>query len=364
MDEMNTISSRGYACGYFGAVLCLLICVGVSVSTPIPFNSYRINILISGVWWLAFSGFTFAWLRPRPGPPLPKGESYLLLPWKDLYTTFSRAKDLKHNFSFLVAWFIYSDGFSTINSIGAQYANTNINWQPLSRSLGLAGMLLIVPITASLGNIWWLWAQKRFKLTNAQVLTYNNIGMALIPAYGLTGVAHRALGFRRWWDIYIGVAIYGFNLGSVQSMSRAVYGAMIPEGQESRFFSLYSFTDRGSSWIGPAVTAAILQATGSMRLAFAYPLAALMVPLPLLVGIDYVKAEHEAKAYAAKYHTASIATRGNVSVVGHEKEAIEEMEHIEAAEAAAHAAAAAARHHGAHAPVVSSQPPAQEKVLE
>lgn len=83
-------------------------------------------------------------------------------------------------------------------------------------------------------------------------------------------------------------------------------GALIPDGLESQFFALWAFTDRGSSWIGPAVVAAVIQSTGTIRLAFVYPLVALLVPSTLLLlFIDVRAGEHDARAYAAHFHTAA-----------------------------------------------------------
>lgn len=114
-----------YAWGYFGSVLCLFICVGITVvNSDDSIKAYGINCLVAGLWWLGFSTFTFAWVKPRPGPPLPAGEHYLILPWKRMAVTMSRVKQLPQTFMFLVCWFIFSDGFNVISSVGAIYANT------------------------------------------------------------------------------------------------------------------------------------------------------------------------------------------------------------------------------------------------
>ena len=92
---------------------------------------------------------------------------------------------------------------------------------------------------------------------------------------------------------------------------------MIPEGLESQFYALFSFTDRGSSWIGPAVVATVIQSTGSIRLAFVYPLVALLVPAAALFAIDPDRAEAEAQAYAKAFDTAhGVKHRGALSVAG------------------------------------------------
>ena len=108
---------------------------------------------------------------------------------------------------------------------------------------------------------------------------------------------------------------------------------MIPEGQEDLFFALYNVTDRGSSWVGPAVVSLILQTTGSIRLAFLYPALALLAPLALHARLDFARGEADAKAYAVRHGTAQRATRGAMSV----------------ATAAAAAAAAAAQECGGDA---------------
>ena len=127
-----------------------------------------------------------------------------------------------------------------------------------------------------------------------------------------------------WIDEHVHGKPYGVDFampvnyvgkGGGQEATFEALDAMIPEGQEDLFFSLYNVTDRGSSWVGPAVIAAILQSTGSIRAAFAYPLVCLLLPLALHARLDFARGEAAAKAYAVRHGTALRATRGAVSVV-------------------------------------------------
>ena len=302
---IERISSHGFAWGYTGSVLCLLVCVGITAAlSDDTILAYRVNVLVSGVWWAAFGALTLAWLRPRPGPPLPPGESYALLPWKQLRRTLARAPQLPQTFGLLLCWFGYSDGFNVIASVGALYANSSVTWS-FNKSLGLAGLLVIVPVFAAAGNVLFQWASVRLRVQARALIAFNCVCIALVPAYGLLGYAHRSLGYRRWWELYLAVMWYGLHLGSVQSFSRALYGRMIPRGLEAQFYALFSLTDRGSSWIGPAVVAAVIQASGgSLRLAFAYPLVALTVPCACLLLVDPSRGEADARAYAERHGTA------------------------------------------------------------
>ncbi len=42
---------------------------------------------------------------------------------------------------------------------------------------------------------------------------------------------------------------------------------MIPAGKEAQYYSLYEIGERGTSWLGPLLFAAVGQATGSFRYA-------------------------------------------------------------------------------------------------
>jgi len=54
----------------------------------------------------------------RPGPPLPKGESYLTIGWKQIWLASKQYKKLPSTFIYLFAFFLLADvGLSLIFSI-------------------------------------------------------------------------------------------------------------------------------------------------------------------------------------------------------------------------------------------------------
>jgi UMF1 family MFS transporter len=54
-------------------------------------------------------------------------------------------------------------------------------------------------------------------------------------------------------------------LGGSQAISRSIFAQMIPAGREAEFYSFYEVSDRGTSWLGPAVFAITNQMFGSLR---------------------------------------------------------------------------------------------------
>ena len=54
----------------------------------------------------------------RPGPPLPKGESYLTIGWKQIWLAIKQYKKLPYTFIYLFAFFLLADvGLSLILSL-------------------------------------------------------------------------------------------------------------------------------------------------------------------------------------------------------------------------------------------------------
>lgn len=58
--------------------------------------------------------------EPRPGPALPKGESYLTIGWKQIWIALKQYKKLPYTFIYLFAFFLLADvsisSFSEVNS--------------------------------------------------------------------------------------------------------------------------------------------------------------------------------------------------------------------------------------------------------
>ena len=300
-ERMDHISIRGYGSGYAAAILTLVICVVIAFLAPTNIAAYRGSVAVAGFWFLAFGALPYLWVLPRPGPPLPAGANYLTLPWANLGRTIRHAWVLPETFKFLACWWLFSDGMNVIGNLGSQYANAYVDWRPLPKALGLAGMLILAPIAAAAGTFFWPWCARRARLKAHHVIAINCIILSLIPAYGLLGFASPYLGIRKGWECFLVAIVYGFPLGSIQSYARAAYGAMVPEGLESQFFGLYSFTDKGSSWIGPAVVSGVLQATGTFRLSFIFPICVLLPPVLLLVRINYDKGALDAQKFATLY---------------------------------------------------------------
>lgn len=46
------------------------------------YMSLEIAIAFTGVWWLMWIVIVAPWLDARPGPPMPKGQNWIIYSWK------------------------------------------------------------------------------------------------------------------------------------------------------------------------------------------------------------------------------------------------------------------------------------------
>lgn len=78
----------------------------------------------------------------------------------------------------------------------------------------------------------------------------------------------------------------------------------------ARFFGLFSITDKGASWLGPAAIAIIADRTGDIRNGFWFLFLLLLLPLPILTNrVDMIKGRKQGIAYVIDGPTADLFSR-------------------------------------------------------
>ena len=88
-DQRDAVSSYGWAMGYLGGGLLLLLNLILFLfGDKLGLDSgmvARISLASAGVWWLGFSLITFSRLQPRHAArPLPEGENYFSIAFTQL----------------------------------------------------------------------------------------------------------------------------------------------------------------------------------------------------------------------------------------------------------------------------------------
>lgn len=147
-----------------------------------------------------------------------------------------------------------------------------------------------MPFSALIGNWVWLKMKTRFDIATKKMIMITICCMLFLPLYALLGfIDSSPIGLKQVWELYVFAAWYGFNVGAIQSFTRTTYMSLCPPGHESEFFGLFELTDKGSSWIGPAVVSILVQLTGSLRFGNIWLIISFVIPLAMLTFVNVEK---------------------------------------------------------------------------
>jgi UMF1 family MFS transporter len=297
----NRVSSWGFAAGYAGAIICLAISVLIILFMKDSLYRLQVASAANGVWFLIFNVITWKLLKPRPGPPLPEGESYILYSWKTVFKTVSQASKLSQAFIFLLSWFMMSDALGTIVHVAVLFAKSEL----AATQIQLFIVATITPLMAGIGCVFWMYFQRFLKLRTKTMILIISILYLVIPIIGVASIYIPGL-FSTITELYIIGAYHGFLLGATQSFYRSMFAEMLPVGKENEFFGLYEITDKGSSWIGPLVVGAITNATGTIRKGFIFLIITMIIPIILVLLVKPEKGKQQAKAFDNPHYSQQV----------------------------------------------------------
>ena len=289
-DQADKVSSRGYAYGYLGGAILLLLNLllvtnaeNLGMSTGL---AVRLSLLSSGVWWGGFGLITFSLLRSRPSKKqLPPGKSYLSVGFSELIQTFKELKRLPYTARYLVAYLIYNDGIQTVIFAASAFLEQELF--PGGNPVFLLQIFLMVQFVAVAGAL--LFERLAYLLS-----TKNAIIVSLLIWSGIVIYANRFLDSVP--EAWIMAATIAIVLGGSQALSRSLFSKMIPVGREAAFFGLYEVSERGTSWMGPLLFSIVIARTGSYRQALLSLVFFFVVGLVLLFITDTDRGIREANA--------------------------------------------------------------------
>lgn len=280
-DLYNRVSARGFAFGYAGSVLLLIVNLivllnpgwfGMESGGTLP---ARLAFLTVGLWWIGFAQISFRRL-PKDhkarftGKMLTKGFGELRKVWQSV----KQARNIKF---FLLSFFFYSAGVQTVLSLASLFAKVEMKMETseliivilLLQILGLAGAYLFARLSDHIGN-------KAGLLIMLVMWTFICIAGFFV--------------FEKW-QFYALAAGVGLVMGGVQSQSRATYSKLLPEktADTTSYFSFYDVLEKAATALGSFSFAFTGQLSGGMR----YSILALAVFFMVgLVVLTTVKVKH------------------------------------------------------------------------
>ncbi|MFZ6027262.1 MAG: MFS transporter [Chloroflexota bacterium] len=309
-EDQDRVSARGFAVGYLGGGLLLVINVIMLQLLPGTWGA-RLSFLSVAIWWAIFS-LPLLLRVPEPKTAteqLGAGENIFTASFQRIWATIHDVRRYRELFKYLLAFLIYNDGIGTIIGVAAIYGS----------ELGLGdtdlilALLLVqfagIPYSLIFGKLPSPGEKRRpmylaFILFNLFTIplagtfgarflpasTQGNLGViiGLIAALQATGLAVSMLSarlLRPWAEkldtqrsillslvIYSVIAVWGYFIHSIlefwllawmvsivqggsQALSRSLYAALSPASKSGEFFGLFGVMEKFASLIGPLMFA-------------------------------------------------------------------------------------------------------------
>ena len=291
-DLRDKISSYGFALGYLGGVLMLVLNfglifyaeqLGISQSRAV-----RISMLMASLWWGLFSILTFLLLKSRKtNRNRLRHRQLIKIGFRELWLTLRELYGLKYTLMFLLAYLFYNDGIQTVILNSSVFLSQELF---ISRGLEtsqtfLIGVFFVAQVAAFIGALCFERISRLLGAKRTILLSLMIWCAIVIYAYAFLQTQLQA--------VVMGFFI-GLVLGSSQALSRSLYSQMIPKDRESAFFGLYEISEKGTSWLGNLVFAVVIGITGSYRQGILGIIVFFVIGSLLLLLTDTRKAVHQA----------------------------------------------------------------------
>ncbi|PTB64706.1 hypothetical protein BBK36DRAFT_1123542 [Trichoderma citrinoviride] len=307
-DEMerSRLSNVSFYIQSVGEVVILAIIVGImfalKVDESAANNNWGLSVLIAFATavWLALSIPWFFVEKSRPGMKIPPGYNIVTVGFWQLYEALTQIRQLKQSLIFLAGYFLLGDSLNTTVTVISTLQNQVVSYNTLTLTY-----LLIVGIVAQAVGIGAFWLiQKKFNLSAKTMFNAVMVSIILLDGWGMIGNWTDKFGFHNEWEVWVYQAFYGLFVCPWYSYSQIMISSVTPRGHEFLFFSIFNIIGKSSSFIGPLISSAIIDATpgGSNNSAPFYFLFALTIvsAVGIWTFLDLDKSAREQDAFLAQ----------------------------------------------------------------
>jgi UMF1 family MFS transporter len=307
-DQIGRLSGTGWATGYVGGILSLILVLGFLAASPdtgrtlfgfmplfgldpVTHQGDRISGPLTGIWFMIFVLPMFLLTpdypaRHSPRDALREGLIQLGQGLRELPKQKSMA-------AFLLANMIYTDGLVSLFAFGGIYAAGTFGWNTIQ--IGTFGILLAIAGTFGAwfgGKLDDKLGPKRVISGSMLILLLSIVAILLVdkdsvlfvkvaaPAPGgalFSGAAERAY-------LVLGCLI-GAAGGPLQAASRTLLIHMAPKDRIAQYFGLFALTGKVTSFVGPLLIGVVTAVTESQKAGMAVLVPFFAIGLVLLARV-------------------------------------------------------------------------------
>jgi MFS transporter, UMF1 family len=307
-DKIGRLSGTGWATGYIGGILSLVLVLGFLAASPVTGRTLfgfvplfgldpvthqgdRITGPLTGIWFIIFVLPMFL-LTPdypakrRPSEALREGLT-------ELRQTLAELPKRKSMAAFLLANMIYTDGLVSLFAFGGIYAAGTFGWNTIQ--IGTFGILLAIAGTFGAwlgGKLDDSLGPKRVISGSMLILLVAIVAILLVDKDRILfvqvappaadGALFSAAAERAY--LLLGCLI-GAAGGPLQAASRTLLIHMAPKDRIAQYFGLFALTGKVTSFVGPLLIGVITAVTASQKAGMAVLVLFFVAGLALLVRV-------------------------------------------------------------------------------
>ncbi len=290
-DELDRVSTAGFALGFVGGGLLLLVNLAWILSPgtfglPDTLSAIKLSFVSVAVWWVVFS---LPLLRRVPEPPAALEhdetgrEPALRVAFTRVWETFHELRrSYRQAFLMLVAFLLYNDGILTIIRMAGIYgAEIGID-----QNLQVAAFVMVqfvgVPFAFIFGALAGRIGPKQAVLGGLAVY----VGITILGYF-----------MRTTWQFFALAFLVGMVQGGTQALSRSLFARMIPKHKSSEYFGFFAVFEKFAGIAGPAIFALSITLFGSSRMAVLSVIVFFVLGGLVLTRVNVEEGEAYAKAH-------------------------------------------------------------------
>jgi MFS transporter, UMF1 family len=287
-DKIGRLSGTGWATGYIGGILSLILVLGFLAASPetgrtlfgftplfgldpVTHQGDRITGPLTGIWFIIFVLPMFL-LTPDYPSRRPVREA-LREGLTELKETLRELPQQKSMAAFLLANMIYTDGLVSLFAFGGIYAAGTFGWNTIQ--IGTFGIILA--IAGTLGA--WLGGKLDDRLGPKRVIA-GSMTLLLVAIIAILLVDKDSIFFIKVAPPLPGGALFsgaaeraylvlGCLIGAagapLQAASRTLLIRMAPKDRIAQYFGLFALTGKVTSFVGPLLIGVVTAVTASQK---------------------------------------------------------------------------------------------------
>ncbi|AYN67145.1 MFS transporter [Euzebyella marina] len=260
-DQQDAVSAKGYALGYIGSVILLIICLMMILKyEAFGFQDEglptRLSFVLTGIWWIGFSQYTYFHL-PKGNKKESFTKDLLFNGFKELKSIWKKIKINVPLKRYLGAFFVYSMAVQTIMLVATYFGIEELDWGKTDSTTGLIVSILLIQIVAIFGA--YLTSKSSERFGNISVLMVLNLIWIIICVFAYFITTPN--------EFYITAAFVGLVMGGIQALSRSTYSKLLPDDavDTTSYFSFYDVSEKIGIVLGMVCYGYVAQVTGSIR---------------------------------------------------------------------------------------------------